>query len=285
VQFYNVSNKWTVPDDPTNDTATSQPPYYVLAAPASSKTSDQSVFQLTSPMNVNSSTYLAAYMSVNNDAGADYGKITVLQLPRGTQAVQAPEQVYNKITSNSVITKDLTFFNSPNGGSTVTHGNLLTLPVGDSFLYIEPLYNRSSSLSQGTYPVLVRVIAVYGDRVGYGASLEDALSDFQPNHTTGQTLPGGTSGTPSTSPGTGSSASPSPPSSSSSPPSGGNNNNSVTLQQLTTANNDLQSALASGDQAKIFAAQIQLNKMIAKYLQQQSTSGPPSPTGKPQPSK
>jgi uncharacterized membrane protein (UPF0182 family) len=287
VQFYNVSNKWTVPDDPTNDTATSQPPYYVLASPAASTSSARSVFQLTSPLNVNNSTYLAAYMSVNNDAGRNYGKFTVLQLPRGTQAVQAPEQVYNKITSDPTITKDLTFFNSAGGGSTVTHGNLLTLPVGQSFLYVEPLYNRSSSASQGTYPQLVRVIAVYGDKVGYGQNLVDALSDFEPNHSTGDTLTGTSSRQTS---GTGQSPSPGSSSSPGTGSSGGNGganggangggSSQVTLAQLNQAQSELQAALNSGDLAKIGTAQQAFNKLVAAYLQQQgSGTAKPSPTG------
>jgi uncharacterized membrane protein (UPF0182 family) len=285
VTFYNVGDKWTVPDDPTN-TSGSQPPYYILAAPpdATTATGDQSEFQLTSPMNVNSSTYLAAYMSVDNDPSPEnYGKITVLRLPKGTQAVQGPEQVYNKITTDSTITKDLTFFNSPGGGSTVIHGNLLTLPLGNSFLYVEPLYNRSSSGTSGTYPVLVRVIAVYGDKIGYGTSLDSALSDFLPGHSTGQTLatvnsnPTGPTTTPT------SGATPPPSSTSSSPtttttppPAG-----TVTVTELTQAEAALQAALKSGDYEKIGAAQAKVNELLQQYLEQNppATSSSPSPSG------
>ncbi len=283
VTFYNVNDKWTVPDDPTN-TSGSQPPYYILAAPPDSTaaTGDQSEFQLTSPMNVNSSTYLAAYMSVDNDPSPEnYGKITVLRLPKGTQAVQGPEQVYNKITTDSTITKDLTFFNSPGGGSTVVHGNLLTLPIGNSFLYVEPLYNRSSSGTSGTYPVLVRVIMVYGDRIGYGASLADALTDFLPGHQTGQTLAtinNGGSG-PTTSPTTGTtppptSGSSSPTTTTTTPPPAG----SVTLTELTQAEAGLQAALKSGDYEKIGAAQAKVNELLQQYLEQNPPAASSSPT-------
>ena len=286
VTFYNVGDKWTVPDDPTN-TSGSQPPYYILGAPpnATAATGDESEFQLTSPMNVNSSTYLAAYMSVNNDPDpANYGKITVLRLPKGTQAVQAPEQVYNKITTDGTITKDLTFFNSPGGGSTVIHGNLLTLPLGSSFLYVEPLYNRSSSGSSGTYPVLVRVIVVYGDRIGYGASLADALSDFLPGHSTGQTLAninngnGNNNGSPTTTPTTGSTPPPSSSGSSTPPPT--TTPGSVTVTELGQAEAALQAALKSGDYERIGAAQARLNELLQQYLEQ----NPPSSAGSPSPS-
>lgn len=276
VTFYNTSDKWTVPNDPTTASGSgSQPPYYVLAAPASATgaTADQSIFQLTSPMNVNTATYLAAYLSVDSDPN-NYGKITALRLPRGSSAVQAPEQVYNKITTNPVITKDLTFFNSPGGGSSIVHGNLLTLPLGNSFLYVEPLYNQSSSGGGGTYPVLVRVIAIYGDNVGYGATLKAALSDFQTGGTgdtltngsgSGTTLPGGTSTSPTPTPG--------------GPSSGAGQK--VTLGQLAAARSERQAALTSGDQVRIAQAEVREQQLWDTFISQQGLPASPSTSPKP----
>ena len=64
IQFYNVQNQWTVPSNPYQEG--DQPPYYVLAASPTDPT--QVEYQLTSPMRVNSSDNLAAYISVNSEA-------------------------------------------------------------------------------------------------------------------------------------------------------------------------------------------------------------------------
>jgi uncharacterized protein len=278
VTFYNSSNKWTVPDDPTQSaTGASQPPYYVLAAPADSTaaTATESTFQLTSPMNVNTASYLAAYLSVDSDPD-NYGKITALQLPRGSSAVQAPEQVYNKITSDPTVTKDLTFFNSQGGGSSIIHGNLLTLPLGNSFLYIEPLYNQSSNAGGGTYPQLVRVIAVYGDDIGYGANLKNALSDFETGDT-GGTLDIGSGSTTTTPPaGSGPSSAPPSGSTSSSPPSTGTGRGPVTLQDVQQAQAAFNAAVASGNTAKIEAAVAKRDAVLNAYLKAQASSLPSS---------
>jgi uncharacterized membrane protein (UPF0182 family) len=271
VTFYNVGDKWTVPKDPTDPSA-NQPPYYVLASPANGST-DNPVFQLTSPMNVNNSTYLAAYLSVNNDPGPDYGKITVLRLPRGSSAVQGPEQIYNVITGNATITQNLSLFNAPGGGSNVLHGNLLTLPLGGSFLYVEPLYTQTSNGSGGTYPILVRVIVVYGDKVGYGATLADALTDFQVGHHTGQTLNLGSGASPT--PGTGTSTTTPPPTGSSSSSSAPAVSQQVLLQQLNSAFAELQAANKSGDFTAIGAAQAKVFKLLDEYL----TKYGPVPSG------
>src|SRR4029450_2877337 len=48
VDFYNGSDRWQIPDDPTQDTNQDQPPYYILAQrPGDNRAS----FQLTSALN------------------------------------------------------------------------------------------------------------------------------------------------------------------------------------------------------------------------------------------
>ena len=55
-------------------------------------------------------------------------------------------------------------------------GNLLTLPVGDGLLYVQPLYTLRES-GEGTYPVLRYVLVSFGKDVGYGPTLASALND------------------------------------------------------------------------------------------------------------
>jgi hypothetical protein len=279
VQFYNVSRKWTVPKDNTDSTATtdaSQPPYYVLAAPPTGN-SALAQFQLTSPMNVNNSTYLAAYISANSDP-KNYGKLTVLQLPPGSTVVQGPEQVYNQITTDNTVRRDSLYATGGNGAN-VLHGNLLTLPLDKNFLYVEPLYTVSSATS-GAYPSLQRVIVVYGNKIGYGTNLSDALSDFEPGHHTGQTLQLSGASTGTGSPGTGGTGSTTPPpsQSSGSPGPGG----SVTLSQIDQAILELQAAYQTGDPAKVGAAEAKLQQLIEKYKTSASpTHSSPTPSRSP----
>ena len=280
VTFYNVGDKWTVPADPT-DTSANQPPYYVLAAPATGGT-DSAVFQLTSPMKVNNSTYLAAYLSVDSDP-ANYGKITALQLPRGSSAVQGPEQIFNVLTSNSVITKDLSLFNTAGGGSRVVHGNLLTLPVGNSFLYVEPLYVQAS-VGNASYPILQRVLVVYGDHIGYAADLPNALANLSGGPVGVSLTNGGNpvkTPTPTPTP-TGSSGTPTPTPTTPIPVG-----QKAALAQLNDAFQALQQANKSGDLAAQGQAQGKVLALLQSYLAKYGplpsgsatpTSPSPSPT-------
>jgi hypothetical protein len=273
-QFYNVADKWTVPNDPylDSDSQVAQPPYYVLAsAPGSHGGRPQ--FQLTTPMKVNNSTNLAAYITVNSDPGPNYGKMTVLRVPSGS-VIQGPEQLANTFSSNATISKDISLLDS--GGSQVIHGNLLTLPIGDSFLYVEPLYVQASG-STG-YPILQRVLVAYGDKIGYAENLAEALENLS-RGSVGASIDGNSNsgGGQSTSP-----SSTSPPSSSSpsadpsSPPVTGTQ--AQLVQQLNTALSQLQAAYRTGDFEAIGRAQAEVQRLTTAYLKAQSaTPGKSSP--------
>jgi hypothetical protein len=272
VTFYNVGDKWTVPSDP-NAPDFNQPPYYVLASNPSTQVSAPE-FQLTSPMVVNSKPNLAAYISVSSDYGSQYGKFTVLRVPTSS-VTKGPEQVRNILNTNPVISKDLSLFNSANGGSSVVYGNLLTLPLGNSFLYVEPLYVQAAG-GNGSYPILQRVLVSYGSKIGYADTLENALANLnQPQ--VGLNIGNGTS------PGTGG-GSGSPPSSPTASPSSGSstgNSQQVTLEQINAAINALKQAYTTGDPAKIGLAEANLQHLIEHYSVAPSTPAPKSSSATP----
>jgi uncharacterized membrane protein (UPF0182 family) len=277
VAAYNGRGKWAVPTDPF--APGDQPAYYVLAAqPTSANSAPQ--FQLTTPMVVNGANNLAAYMSVDSDPGPNYGHITVLQVP-GKSTVQGPSQIANVFKSNPDISKDISLLGT--GQSEVLHGNLLTLPVGNSFLYVEPLYVQATA--RGSFPTLQRVLVTFGDHIGYGATLAAALQDIRTGRPTGASLStlgqttGNANGTPTPTPTptntpTGTPTSPGPSSSGASPPP-------TTIQgllsELATARNELNAAYDSHDPVRIAQAQAKEQQIVDRLLSLQTTP-PPSPS-------
>jgi uncharacterized protein len=271
VTFYNVRDKWSVPPDPAGG-GSNQPPYYVLADPASGTGPAQ--FQLTTPMLVNNSQNLAAYISVDSDP-ANYGKMTVLKLPTKS-VVRGPEQMHNIFNTTAVISKDITQLSG--AGSAVIHGNLLTVPIGDSFLYVEPLYVQGTS---GTgYPILQRVLVVYGDKVGYATDLAGALDNLSHGPPGASIVTGQTSASPNQSPSpTTSAPTTSPPKTSSPPPppaSAPPNNAQALIPQINAAIDRLQAAYKAGDLAAIGQAQADVQRLTEQYVKLLSPS--PSPT-------
>jgi len=278
---YSGKGKWTVPSDPFSNTGADQPPYYVLANSADGGAAGPQ-FQLTTPMIVpGGANNLAAYMSVDSDYGPSYGTITVLQVP--TQGnIQGPSQVANVFKSNTTISKDISLLST--GQSEVLHGNLLTLPLGDSFLYVEPLYVQATSGS--SYPTLQRVLVTYGDKIGYGANLADALADIHDNRDPGASLVlgqttgnGGTSSTPPSQTPTPSGSS-SPSTTTSTTPAATATTTQQLYDQLNQAYGELNTAKQSGDLVKIATAQQKIDDLVQKLLGQRS-----SPASSPSPSK
>ncbi|HET7531348.1 MAG TPA: UPF0182 family protein [Mycobacteriales bacterium] len=166
--FYAGTDYWKVPDDPTKTEPIQQPPYYLtLAMPGQTSPS----FQLTSALAQNNRKNMAAFVSVQSDpSSSEYGKISVLQLPSNTQ-VSGPEQVGNDFESYAPAAANLSLLRK--GGSRVDLGNLLTLPLGGSFLYVEPVYIRSAGTT--SFPTLKKVLVSWNGTISYESTLGEAL--------------------------------------------------------------------------------------------------------------
>ena len=248
--FYGGQDFWRVPRDPSTfgGNAGAQPPYYLtLELPGSKKPT----FSLTTPFVPRGGREnLSAFMVVNSDSGPDYGKITVLQLPRSTN-VAGPSQVASNFEAKPEVANSLSLLRQ--GGSDVVLGNLLTLPVGGGLLYVQPVYVRATANS-AAYPLLQKVLVSFGDQIGYDNDLKGALDQVF----------GGNSGTSTNSGGTGTT--------SSTGADTGNANNALAnaLASAKQALADGQAALAKGDFTAYGRAQDRLKSAIASAIAAQS---------------
>jgi hypothetical protein len=169
--FYGGQDFWRVPRDPSTfgANAGAQPPYYMtLEIPGSNKPT----FALTTPFVPRGGREnLSAFAVVDSNNGPNYGKITVLQLPRSTN-IAGPSQVASNFEAKPEVANSLSLLRQ--GGSDVVLGNLLTLPVGGGLLYVQPVYVRATSNSSA-YPLLQKVLVSFGDVIGFDNSLKGAL--------------------------------------------------------------------------------------------------------------
>jgi uncharacterized membrane protein (UPF0182 family) len=280
VDAYNGKGKWQVPDDPFAARGIAQPPYYILAAPPTGPIGDKPEFQLTTPMVVPGGTNnLAAYVSADSDYGPNYGKISVLEVPTQNN-IDGPSQIGNIFTSEPVISKDISLLGT--GQSSVLHGNLLTLPVGRSFLYVEPLYVQGTGGS-ASFPTLRRVLVTYGDNTGYGKTLADALQDLQTPGEVGASIDTGNGGSTQTPPPTSTSSTPSGSHSSTTtaPPPG--KSIDQLIKQLSTAQANLNRAYDTHDPTQIADAQAAVNAIVEQLVAAGAGHSPHSATPRPSP--
>lgn len=184
--FYGGQNFWAVPNDPTQPKGVrvTQPPYYFTLDLPGSPTPDFSLSTLFTPAGRSN---LAAFMAVNsNPLSGDYGQLRILQMPQDT-AIPGPEQVQNNLESFPPVSKELSLLRQ--GGSTVTNGNLVTVPLGGGLLSVEPIYVQASdTANSGSYPQLRLVLTYYNGRVGLADSLVASLAQVFGN--AGPTTPG-----------------------------------------------------------------------------------------------
>jgi uncharacterized membrane protein (UPF0182 family) len=238
--FYGGQDFWRVPRDPSTfgANAGAQPPYYMtLEMPGTNKPT----FTLTTPFVPRGGREnLSAFAVVDSNNGPNYGKISVLQLPRSTN-VAGPSQVASNFEAKPEVANSLSLLRQ--GGSDVVLGNLLTLPVGGGLLYVQPVYVKATS-NTAAYPLLQKVLVSFGDVIGYDSSLKGALDQVF----------GGNSGT----------------SSSGAPTTSTTNNASAdlktALQNAKQALADGNSALAKGDFAAYGRAQERLKAALAAAI-------------------
>jgi uncharacterized membrane protein (UPF0182 family) len=271
-EFFQNSNFWDVPDDPTESgTQAAQPPYYQqIALPGTTTPS----FQLTSALTGFQRQFMAAYISASSDPKT-YGQISVLQLPANTQT-PGPVLIQQVFNSNQAIAQYITT-RQTTGKSQVIYGNLLTLPISTGLLYVEPLYIKGVSASAS--PQLNQILVWYANRVGIGSTLPLALANaaasapVTPTPTTngnGVTSSGAVASGPSVT----SSSNPSTPVVLPA-------DQAQALTQMADAQKALATAKASGDLGKIGAASQALDNAVTNYLNLAGTALSTTPPATP----
>jgi len=249
--FYAGTDYWKVPDDPTKPGSLAQPPYYLtFARPGQTSPS----FQLTTTLLQNNGRNMAAFVMADSDPSSPtYGTLFSLELPSDA-LVDGPGIVHNNFRAFPAASTEISLLDQH--GSQVDEGNLLTLPLGGGFVYVEPLYVRSAS-GTTSFPKLERVLVDFNGTVSYAPTLAQALD-----------VAFGTS--PTTTPPT----STPPPSSSTSPPSA----ISTLITQLAAAQADAQKALHAGDLSAYATAEKKVSSLIAQLAAANAKSPSPSPT-------
>ncbi len=169
--LYSGDNAWATPDDPTQSGAVKQPPYYLTMQVPGWESPAFSIYSTFIPAkNAKSQSVLTGYLAANSDPGENYGKLTLLTLPT-QDTVPGPGQVQNSFNTEAEVANQIALLER--GATTVTRGNLLTLPVGGGLLYVQPVYVRSTG--ETSYPLLRKVLVAFGDKVAFEDTLTEAL--------------------------------------------------------------------------------------------------------------
>jgi uncharacterized protein len=144
-------------------------PYYVLMQFPGEQSKPE--FALIVPFTPANRNNMIGWMAGRCD-GENYGKLLVYDFPK-SRLIDGPLQIEARIDQNAQLSSQFTLWNQQ--GSRVVRGHLLVIPMGNSLLYVEPIYLRSEN---SPMPELRIVVLATQERLAYGNTFEEAVNNM-----------------------------------------------------------------------------------------------------------
>ena len=101
---------------------------------------------------------MIAWVAARKDA-PNYGTTRVYRFPADT-TIFGPAQIEARIDQDPIISAQITLWNQ--SGSKVIRGNLIVVPLGDSLIYLQPVYLQSTGVGVPGVPADRRGVAAQG---------------------------------------------------------------------------------------------------------------------------
>ncbi len=149
--FYNQEDLWQLPDEIYGDQRQQMQPYYIIVRLPGESVEE---FLLMLPFTPSGKDNMISWLAARNDMPS-YGSLIVYKLPK-EKLEFGPMQIEARIDQQTDISQELTLWGQR--GSTVIRGNLLAIPIDDTFIYVEPVYlearpsETDSAAQQGARP-------------------------------------------------------------------------------------------------------------------------------------
>ncbi len=165
LRFFQNDDLWTVPTGQTSDQSLPSEAYYVIMRMPGEP---QAEFLLLQPMLPVNRPNMIAWVAARNDP-ENYGAIRVYRFPAET-TVFGPAQIEARIVQDPLISQQITLWSQ--AGSNVIRGNLIVVPVGDSLIYLQPVYLQSEA---SAFPEFRRIVVASPREVVWAETLGEAL--------------------------------------------------------------------------------------------------------------
>ena len=164
--FYNQEDVWELPKEVYERSEIEMEPYYVISRLPGEQKEE---FLLLIPFTPLGKGNMVAWLAARND-GEAYGELVLYRF--GKQDVTfGPMQFEARVNQDTDISRELTLWSQQ--GSRVIRGNLIIVPIGNTLLYVEPLFLQAE---QGEIPELKQVIAGTGNDLVMRPTLREALA-------------------------------------------------------------------------------------------------------------
>lgn len=175
--FYNDEDRWRRPFEVYGGRRLLMEPYYVLGhlpdSPVTEISDDNKEleFMLISPFTPEGRNNMIAWMAARSDP-EHYGELVTYRLPKD-RLIFGPAQIESRIDQDPEISRQLALWDQR--GSRVIRGNLLVVPIENSFMYVEPVFLLAD---RDDIPQLQRVIVAVGDDISMQPTIQAAMIDL-----------------------------------------------------------------------------------------------------------
>lgn len=163
--FYNQEDLWIRATERYYDEVRPVEPYYVMWQPPGEARAELALIQPYTPKNRQ---VLVGWIAGLCD-GDNYGRLIAYRFPKD-KWVLGTQQVDTKIDQDRFLSAQLALWDQR--GSRVIRGNVLVIPVGETLLYVEPVYLQAQAAA---YPELRVVVLMHEDKMSYGDTFDAAL--------------------------------------------------------------------------------------------------------------
>jgi uncharacterized protein len=206
--FFNNTDRWTIPDPQTNEQSLPSEAYYVVMRMPEETGVE---FLLLQPMIAQSRPNMIAWVAARSDS-PNYGEVFSYRFPADT-TIFGPAQIEARIDQDPQISAQISLWNQ--SGSQVIRGNLIVIPVGESLLYLQPVYLQSTSAA---FPEFQKIVVASPTTIVWGNTLAEALNGLMakqgsigPGPLPSPTAGPGASPGPAATPGASANPTPTPP--------------------------------------------------------------------------
>jgi len=160
--FYNQEDLWGIPDELYGDSRQEMEPYYIILKLPEE---DKEEFLLMLPFTPSKKDNMISWLAARSDL-PHYGNLLVYKLPK-EKLFYGPMQIEARVDQQTDISRELSLWGQR--GSRVIRGNLLAIPIGGTFIYVEPVYLEAKQEAAAQPPEPQAQPGIFGKSKGQGA--------------------------------------------------------------------------------------------------------------------
>ncbi len=168
-RFYSDSDRWVRATETYHQESQHRvQPYYIMwRAPES----QQPEYVIMAPFTPKDTNVMVGWLAARCDQ-PNYGQLLAYKFPK-EQTVLGPQQFDARMDQHDQLSALFSLWDQK--GSTVIRGNVLVIPLGDTYINVKPIYLQAQGAK---FPELKRVVVGNSSGIGFGTSLSEALDDF-----------------------------------------------------------------------------------------------------------